>query len=1491
MLLYVPPILLTGWALIYMAEIFEFATAPGIAVNFEYETEKGKVNVSTESYSFDPGTKTLRAKGVRVIGPDGRPALAAKELKVVWDERSNMTLTAREADAFVDRLPNGDMSFFALMPKPSESQGPEQPLDIFVESSRMIYRDLTGASQLKLNASTNSFRITGAGTSWLVNGTLNVADVGSIPIQLVSGAENATQTTLTLRDTKLIPIINHLVRWVPDASELPIRAKSLVGSGVLVIDASPKQALKIHGSLKGAAKSLAMTGLRDTDALYDLRFSGERGDGKIVAKAPGISADAKIAMSWPEEFRLIAGVTANVPSAKALPREWVKDIPKDLDLRQAVWTGLVGFSGNTWAAEGKIKANLSWAKERFGMTEATFIADDRQLVLQPDRLTWNGTRLLGAAKIDLKSNSITAFVQSPTGNLTPLLRKFGVAATANGRFVAQITGKTSQPKVLLGAEGTGIYRLESGKNFAGKFEFVGSGDTRSLKIGRALIKGKDGTLVASGDVAFAKSTLNLEVVGAGLSPQLFAEDLTGRAYLKGTLKGTASNPVFDSAVDLYGTQVGEAIIPLVTLEAKGNLAKVELKDIAGNTGFSQLAGNVSLNLKNRTLSGTFNAPQIQLADFADTGAAGRLKVENGLISGTFDQPVVSASFTGGPLAVQGLTLDEVSGKFRSKGDLVALDAGRALVKHAGESGQVNLNGSFALSSGSGNLFADWTNLPISPVSQFDARYALAGQGTGTAKLTFSNRKLLDGAIESSFNNLVLNSQSIGTGALSFTGKNGNWKGSGGIGTIDNYVSIEQLNVGKDGSADGVISALNLRSETLERIATPLLKDNDPEMLNSLRKLSASLSTNLAFNYDGKELNFSRFDTEFDEIRYSGREAGKIVTKLTKNQGTWNVSDLRWELDSQSLVGKGIYKDSGDINASFALNKFDLTLLNVFDSKLPLLPGSLDANIELGNTLDNPALDGSARIVADGTDADRPTLDIFQMSLRDKQISAFGQFRASGFTGTTTLTGPSSALMAAKGERPATDRLTLNATLSPRNIREFSDLIENVDLDRSFGTIGGSLVATGNIDLYTFGGEIRLMPELTKPDQIVFKNTNTYLKSPRLGVRFEGEDIVVEGSADSSEGGSAAFFARTPFRIPERNELKTTLKSFPLTGQFALGNFRVAEGDLKKGNRIEGALRTLSGNNLPYLAIGGTLYEPEIVGTIYSQGLNFDLPTFGPTVAGAEPPINPKFNIQAYSTDAVTVRTTNANLVANATGSLNGSLLRPEVSGALIIKDGFLRLPNARINLEEGGTVNLTYKGRGELDAILEAPVNLIGRTSLSAKRGVSSYERYDITMFVRGDMIKEGGLIIDAQSDPPDLTSNEIMAIIGQRDLIESFAGYGTTGNNQQLRNAVLGLVVPSFSDWLTNPLAQTFSLDYLALDYNGIEGTTIFGAKSLNRYLTLQGRRGIGPTTPFSKSIFELKLIYRIPSRNINLSRARFSLGTDQDRPWRITVEYSFKL
>lgn len=1491
LLLYAPPILLTGWALIYMVEIFEFATAPGIPVNFEYETEKGVVKVSTNSYAFDTGSSTLRAKGLKIVGPDGRAALIAKELKVVWDESGQMTITANGASALVDRLPNGDMSFFALMPKPSESQGPEQPLDIFVENSRLIYRDLTGASQLRLNASADGLRVTGSGVSWLVNGTLDIAEIGKIPLKLVSGADNATETRVGLNQAKMIPLINHLVRWIPDARDLPFRAKTLTGSGDLVINASPKQAIKVFGSLKGAAKSLEMNGMRNADALYDLRFSGERGDGRVIAKAPGLNADANVAMSWPKDFRIIAGITANFPSAKGLPREWMKDIPKDLDLMQAVWKGLVGFSGNTWAAEGKIKTNLSWAKEKFGMTEATIIADERQVVIQPDKLTWNGTSLTGVAKIDLKRDEITAFVESPQGNLTPILKKFGVSANATGTFVAQISGKTRAPKVILSAKGTGRYLLETGKSFGGNFEFIGQGDTRTLKINRAVIRGKDGILAASGDVMFAKKAMDLEVVGSGISPQMISQDATGKAYFSGNLRGSMSNPTFESELDLYGAKVGDAIIPLVTLEARGNLTKVDLTNIAGNTGFSQLQGNVSLNLKTRALSGAFTAPRIQLADFAEIGVAGRLKVDAGVIRGSIEKPFLTANFSGGPLAVQGVSLDEISGKLLLDGEVVAVDATRALVKHGNESGRIDLNGSMGLKSGNGNLFANWSELPISPVSQFDARYALEGQSSGSAKLSFTDKKLSDGLIESSFSNLVLNSQPIGTGSLSFKGQNGDWSGSGGIGTIDNFVSIENLKISKNGSSEGTISAHNLRSETLERIATPLLVDMDPEIVSAFRKFSASLSTNLAFQYDGKDLNFSRFDSELAGIRYSGRDAGKLVSKLSKTQGTWNLSDLKWELDSQSLTGKGVFKEAGDVNASIALNKFDLSMLNAFDSKLPLLPGSLDANFELGNTRDNPSIDGSARIVADGTDPERPTLDIFQASLRDKQVSAFGQFRVSGFTGMATLTGPSSALMAAKGVRPDTDRLLFNATLSPRNIREFQDILGPIDLEKSFGTVGGALVASGNIDLYTIGGEIKLLPELTKPDQIVFKGTNTFLKNPRLGLRFEDKDIVLEGSADSSEGGSAAFIARTPFRIPGEDDLRTTLKSYPLSGQFALGNFRVIEGDFKKQNRIEGALRTLSGNNLPYLAIGGTLYEPEIVGTIYSQGLNFDLPTFGPAPAGAEPPINPKFRIQGYSTDPITVRTSNANLVANASASLNGSLLRPEVSGALIIKDGFLRLPNARINLEEGGTVNLTYRSRGDQDAILEAPVNLIGRTSISAKRGVSSYERYDITMFVRGDMIKDGGLVIDAQSDPPDLSSNEIMAIIGQRDLIESFAGFGTTGNNQQLRNAVLGLVVPSFSDWLTNPLAQTFSLDYLALDYNGIEGTTIFGAKSINRYLTLQGRRGIGPTSPFSKSIFELKLVYRIPSRNLNLSRARFSFGTDQDRPWRITVEYSFKL
>ena len=248
------------------------------------------------------------------------------------------------------------------------------------------------------------------------------------------------------------------------------------------------------------------------------------------------------------------------------------------------------------------------------------------------------------------------------------------------------------------------------------------------------------------------------------------------------------------------------------------------------------------------------------------------------------------------------------------------------------------------------------------------------------------------------------------------------------------------------------------------------------------------------------------------------------------------------------------------------------------------------------------------------------------------------------------------------------------------------------------------------------------------------------------------------------------------------------------------------------------------------------------------------------------------------------------IAANGSGRLDGTLMTPIATGTLTVKNGVLKLPNARINLEEGGSIGVNYRGMSNGESDMSVPVSISGRTNVTARRGTQSYERYDVTIYVTGDLLKTGDLNLIGQSDPPDLSSAEILALLGQKDLLEALATGARDTRSSEFRDALIGLVVPSLTDQFTSSLAQAFKLDYFAVEYNPFEGVVVSGAKSINRFLTLQGRRQVTAKNAFEKTKYELKLVYRIPSKNVLLSRARFGLSTDQDRPWRITIEYSFR-
>jgi hypothetical protein len=186
-------------------------------------------------------------------------------------------------------------------------------------------------------------------------------------------------------------------------------------------------------------------------------------------------------------------------------------------------------------------------------------------------------------------------------------------------------------------------------------------------------------------------------------------------------------------------------------------------------------------------------------------------------------------------------------------------------------------------------------------------------------------------------------------------------------------------------------------------------------------------------------------------------------------------------------------------------------------------------------------------------------------------------------------------------------------------------------------------------------------------------------------------------------------------------------------------------------------------------------------------------------------------------------------------------------------------------------------------------VDLIGRTQVTAQSFTGIVERYDITLTIRGDLLSENGLQLRAQSDPPDLSSDRILAILGQGDVFANRTGENFRAD-RQLQSALLGLALPYFAGSLTEQFASRLGLDYLNVEYNQFDQFSLTAAITLGRDLVISGRRQISSPLPGERLKYDLRLSYRPPFRSRALRRFTFSLGTDQDRPWKVSVEYGIK-
>jgi hypothetical protein len=241
------------------------------------------------------------------------------------------------------------------------------------------------------------------------------------------------------------------------------------------------------------------------------------------------------------------------------------------------------------------------------------------------------------------------------------------------------------------------------------------------------------------------------------------------------------------------------------------------------------------------------------------------------------------------------------------------------------------------------------------------------------------------------------------------------------------------------------------------------------------------------------------------------------------------------------------------------------------------------------------------------------------------------------------------------------------------------------------------------------------------------------------------------------------------------------------------------------------------------------------------------------------------------------------MVLLGNGRLRGALTQPDFLADFTVVNGTLRLPAAKVALQPGGTFGLTYAGdSGHPNA--SAVANIEGHTYLTAAPYGDVPERYYITLGINGDVLADNGATLSARADPPDISQERILALLGEGPLLKSNPSETAS---DQMREAFAGFAVPAALDPLTGKIAAGLGLDYLSVDYNQYDLATVDFARALNSQFVVEGRRQLGTPQIGTKPISDIQLSYHLPAKHGALRQVSIAVGADQDNAWKIKASY----
>lgn len=1530
-------------ASVYVREVFHALEDPGIPVELKYRSQTGDViTLRADHYIVSLKSKYVRVDHPQLLDSQGQIVadlryVEARDLNYRNLGDQIIHVKGSDLNVRVTRLSSGKFDLTNFLP---EKKGPPStiPFDVVLSHVNATFIDEMGPKKWSQTVTTPEVRVTGLGDDWIASTTVSLKGIGTFPVDVEKVTGFGIQAKTTTRGAELAPVWEHLNQTPPFAGTdyADARADSIRINGpirVFIPEGSdskgppPVAETRLTVNARGvrwkqyAADSAAFTGL----------VTGAGASGKIDATLGANRLYFGGSAVWTKGLQASGETRVESPQPSALPAWLRKQIPDNANYQNASFSGWVAYRSSTdYRASGQVRATrLSFQNERVDNVNTTVSYAPGKLTANVRQATYMGKPVSGAFTLNTTNQSLSGIVQSKNFDISIIGDRFKFKGlSGKGEVLAALGGTAAKPTIDISSQGTAAL-VQGGRKLSGRYDISGSYANNAVKVSRALLRGDFGLISASGAIG-EKGDLGIKVVGRDLNPALIDSRVSGQANLTAKITGTATKPEVKGYVEAYNVAAKNYLIPAISAHFTANNKRVEATGVRATHGTAELMGDGSYTFASQAISGKVGIRGLELADIVGEGFAGLIDIPDAVIGGTIKRPTLTASLTGRNVVAQDLKVDAISAELVSDGRVAKLNNASAQV--AG--GTVSATAEYDIEKEAGSAQVTAKIISLADVTpKISTSVSTQGRVGGNAQINFTSKGISSIDASGRLASVHLNGTDLGNGLWGMAYDGQKYSGNLQVGILERYVSADKLTYDPATKVvSGEVNLFNSDVQDLVAIGSRYLNDASPSLVTALHTARGQVNVGAAVTGPIDKPKVDLTSLEANDLSYEGVPLGQLVAKGSM-EGT-HIKLTDFELKGGAVTAKvnGTADTAGDVDASVDISVPLLASLGPIAPQLVNDGGTSQISFVATGPIKKPDLHFSisasklmtavpSKEKLEETEEQRAKrLKVEAEALRfsltgeisggDSTASLGGDYFYRGFQGHLEANAPFDY----QHGIPADGKASGYVTVAERSLSDIAQFLPNIDGKLTKGSVSGRFDATGSPNNLVLSGGIGLqaetlslvVPKSTPPDAAgpapAPNQIDDKFKNVDISLKLTGDNLAVHASGESSRGGALDANVSTP--IGEIQRLFTTVKEAglsslmdnPLTGSVKMNKFAIRQAFPTPSNPAE-ALGGLLGGFLGATAdgeitIAGTVGEPAIEGKVALTKVDSEIPTIvGGSGQPTTPLINPSFDLRVSLGEPARIRTTAATLSVLGGGRLTGTLQSPSIRSSLQVEDGSITLPAATVRVEQGGTVSFNYEPAPD-GAIARLDVDMEGRTAITALKYGETYERYEITLGVKGDLLKEGGLQLTAQSDPPDLTQDRILAMLGQVDLISSVAtgGFGQSDTEKRLRDALTGFALPALTSALTNKLARGIGFEYLTIEYNGYEQASVAFGKALGAGFSIQGRRQVGEPLPGFKPLYDIRLVYRPRRVRGVLSRFSFSLGADQDRPFKAAIEYGFR-